>query len=646
MIMKKILHIILSLILLLGLASCNKWLDVNVDPDNPSDISATPDIRLPWIQHYYMYAYGTASMRTSTIAGIITQTSATSANGMLAAWNPLQGSCTTVYQNWFLGAAVNLNPLISKATETGSYYYIGAAYCMRAMGFMLMLDLHGEMPYTEALGAKYNPSYDQGDVIYKGCLADLDLAIENFNKTPLAGSVSFAAGDSWNGGDVSKWLKLCYGLKARYLNQISKKSTYDPAAILAALDKAPLSNADNTVMKHYNIAGDATNFTVGDPYQTNTTWDAVGYGATQRFTRWYANLLTNNYTGGSGVIDPRMSKILPATMTNIQVDGSGNITNYTWLRDIGVDMMNSNIRQNGGPMTASYAAANTNIKYTIADATARGNFITTLTNKHAYTLSGNDVTVTYAKGSFFINSTNYLRAGDTVFVNVMSRSLSTVGRSATDMYYYPLTTANAVNGTGTFYARPDSDSDILTFAEMCFIRAEVYLRQSKTTEALAAYKAGIQANFDRMQVKLNAWKSAGTVNPDQMPMNSTDITAYMASAAVVQVAANLKMADIMQQKMIALGFNYQNWNDMRRFNYSAGNVGSFGVVYRDYKRPYEFTATNIMTGTSPTDLTYWFRRFSQSTHESNYNSTSLLASNPLAMKDAIWSDPVWWDKPE
>jgi hypothetical protein len=120
----------------------------------------------------------------------------------------------------------------------------------------------------------------------------------------------------------------------------------------------------------------------------------------------------------------------------------------------------------------------------------------------------------------------------------------------------------------------------------------------------------------------------------------------MASAAVVQSAASLTMADIMRQKMIAMGFSMQNWNDLRRFNYSTGNVGSFGVVYKDYKRPYEFTATNVMTGSAPSDLTYWFRRFSQSPHESNYNYEQLMKSNPLAMKDAIWSDPVWWDKPE
>ena len=163
--MKKILYITLSLILLLGSSSCEKWLDVNVDPDSPNDASATPEIRLPWIQHYYMYAWGTANTRSSYIAGIMTYVSSTSANSRLAAWNPLQSSCTTIYQNWFLGAAVNINPLIEKAEAAGAYHYLGAAYCIKSMGFLLMLDIYGEMPYNEALTGKYNPAYDQGDVI-------------------------------------------------------------------------------------------------------------------------------------------------------------------------------------------------------------------------------------------------------------------------------------------------------------------------------------------------------------------------------------------------------------------------------------------------------------------------------------------------
>ncbi len=329
-------------------------------------------------------------------------------------------------------------------------------------------------------------------------------------------------------------------------------------------------------------------------------------------------------------------------MTNIDLNGSGDILSYDWVRDVGVDMMNSDVRLNSGPLNASYASAPRTITYTIADDTERANFIAAV--PHPHTVNGTSVAVTYPAGAFYVNSTNYKRAGDTVYVNMRSNSMSTSGVSVTDMYYYATNGLPAVAGTGTFFARPDSDSDILTYAEMCFIKAEVYLRQGNAPDAFTAYRAGIQASFDRMQSKLNEWQSAGTINPDQKPMNQADITAYLASAAVVQSAASLTMADIMQQKLIALGLNFQNWNDMRRFNFSAGNIGSFGVVYRDFKRPYEFTATNIMTGTSPSDPTYWFRRFSHSTHESNYNNEQLMASNPLAMQDAIWSDPVWWDK--
>ena len=58
--MKKILYFALSLIQIFGATSCEKWLDVNTNPDKPNNESASVEIRLPWIQHYYMYAYGSA----------------------------------------------------------------------------------------------------------------------------------------------------------------------------------------------------------------------------------------------------------------------------------------------------------------------------------------------------------------------------------------------------------------------------------------------------------------------------------------------------------------------------------------------------------------------------------------------------------
>ena len=113
--MKKVLYILMAFALLLGVSSCSNWLNVNTDPDSPSNQSATEEVRLPWIQYYYSYAWGTANTRASAIAQVVMGTSRTATVGEQALWNPDTGVSTTVYQNWFLGAACNVPDLIAKA---------------------------------------------------------------------------------------------------------------------------------------------------------------------------------------------------------------------------------------------------------------------------------------------------------------------------------------------------------------------------------------------------------------------------------------------------------------------------------------------------------------------------------------------------
>lgn len=648
--MKKIVYITLSLLITIGITGCNNWLDVNVDPDNPNNASATVDSRLPWIQHYYMYAWGNASMRGVTIAGLMTQTSTTTSNGLLSAWNPSQGATTTSYQNWFIGAACNLDDMIEAAEKTGAYHYIGAAHTIHAMGYMLMADLYGEMPYSEPLGSNPTPVYDDGKTIFDGCIERLDLALEFFNKTQEEGATPLAAGDSWNKGDVQKWIKLVHGLQARWLNKLSKKSAlYNPESVLVALSKAPQSNTENTVMKHNNSGNQDTNFTVGDPYQNSVIWDCSAWGATQRYTRWYQNLFTN--LKGKGVIDPRTSKVFPARMSNIVTGDGGTILSHEWTRDAGVDVMYGTRRIYGALLQATVATADVENSYTITDSDDMADILEFFSKEgFPFDVSGNVVHVTYPKGSLYIQTNDYKQVKDLEYVNMRALAQSqTGGRAINDSYFYPSSASNVVAGTGSFWSRPDSDSDILTYYEMCFIKAEVYMRQGNSGAAYDAYKEGIRASFDRMQIKLRDWEAMGTANPDQHPMNQADIDAYMASPAVAQSAAELTMSDIMLQKTIALGINVETWNDMRRFNYGAGNIGNFGQVYLNYVRPAEFSAPNKFPGASPTDENYWFRRYSQCSHETNYNKDNAKASNPLALdfaNGAIWSDPVWWDKAE
>ena len=57
--MKTSNNILLCGVAVLGLlfTSCDKWLDVNVDPENPTAETASIQTRLPWIEYYANYGY-------------------------------------------------------------------------------------------------------------------------------------------------------------------------------------------------------------------------------------------------------------------------------------------------------------------------------------------------------------------------------------------------------------------------------------------------------------------------------------------------------------------------------------------------------------------------------------------------------------
>ena len=647
---KIIKYISLSCLFSFGVSSCNEWLDVNTNPDAPNNESALVANRLPWIQKFWLYTSGPTNMRSSCITGLYYSNSANNTH-LGVTWQCQPGSTTTSYQTWFVGVAGHLNDLYNKAEKEGAYHYMAMAHIFHAMGFMHMLDLYGEMPYTDAIGASPSPVYDDGKTIFYGCIDKIDQAIELLGKPQEPGATLLAAGDIWNGGDVNKWIKMCYGLKARFLIKLSKKAEFNAQEILDILAKAPQSNSDNTLAPCFNSASDVTDYLWGDPIMTNGNWDYVAYGSNQRVTKYFVDMLTN--MRNSGVVDPRMSKLVPASMTNIKLGTDGRVQSYNWLRSKGVDTYGPSTRLVAAGATsiqvATFADVKKDINYVIADNAAREAFIAAQEGNHVYTVNGNTVTVSYAPGSIYVDSPNYLYAGDTVYVNIRQNSTLTGNGSlgVMDMNWYFNTAAmnaRAVGSTGSFQTRPNSDQEIITYHEMCFIKAEVLYRLNRATEALQAYKDGIQANINMMQTKLTSWQSAGYTNPDMWPMNAASITAYMNSNAVCQTAAELTMSDIMLQKYIAMGCSVETWNDMRRFNYSAGNIGSFGVVYPGYDRSPLFSGQAQITGSSKSDPTYWQRRWRLPDNlELNYNRTNALAMNARALDLNIWCYPVWWD---
>ncbi|WP_313184796.1 SusD/RagB family nutrient-binding outer membrane lipoprotein [Sphingobacterium siyangense] len=622
----------LSALAILNLTSCKKWLDVNENPTQANEKVPTPDLRLRSIQMQFVDAYESSGTRASWITQNVTKISGTASNDGIIRWDVPLASTTWPYQAWFVYTASNLEPLIEKATAEQAWNYVGAAQLIHAWGFMLMEDMYGEMPYTEALTPNVSPKYDDGKTIFYGCLDMLDKAIENLSKTQVATATPLANGDIWNGGDTKKWLKLAYGLKARWLNNLSKKSFYNPDEVLKALEKAQQSNADNTVME-------AINTSETDKAGVVCSMQFSNLGATgNRMAKWYTDLLFNTFTGGSAVQDPRTTRMIPSGEF---YDAQGK---KEWRISRGVDIIGTDIRTKGGPVAyeimATKKGATTHpsgyIRATTADLKADRSY----TNR------------------WFTTNTSTVRQGDSVYVSVYSDRLDWI-KDFTDNTndYYIASRYNGmseknpnfnssvpnINSTGSFYIRADAPAHLVCYHEMCFIKAEVLFRKGDRAGALQAYREGIRAHMEAMNVKLRTYPQVR----GKETISEPEIAAFLSSKAVAQSAGELTMAKIMQQKQIAMSYTVQNWNDMRRFNYSAPDP-QFGVVYPDFGRPFEFDAAaqECYPSSDPNNVRYWPRRIQQCSHERNYNANNWMASNPEAASRTILSYPVWWDTKE
>lgn len=586
--MKKIIYI-LAILGIFSLISCDQeWLDINEDPNNPSNTVASVDSRLPWIQHHFLYAQMSAGARSSYVTQQLTFINSTAANSVLAGWNPASGTVTLPYQWFFVVSAANLKDLEDKATEEEAWHYIGAAKAIRAMGFMLMTDWYGEMPYTEALGESVTPKYDDGKTIFEGCLADIDEAIKYFNMPQNVTATPLSKGDSWNGGDVQKWIKMCYGMKARWLNNLSKKSSlYNAQSVLDALSKAPTSNNDNTVVDHKDLTSDNVGDVMwADPLMASIIFSNVSMNTNIRITKWYEDILVN--FDNKGVEDPRADKLIPWAEFK---------QGKEYIRSKGVDML-SDIRMNNGPMGVTFNASDSPIQ-------------------------NNGRTV--PAHSWYVNTANQNRWGDTIYVSFRSSAIGYYGNTE-DIYRF---NDGTVASTSSFYTRPDAPTHFLTYSEMCFIKAEVLFKQGDKNGAFDAYKKGIVAHIELMNQKLNTY---GNVNPSKSPMSQEKINNFINNG--IGDASNITLGKIMTQKFIALSFMQQNWNDMRRHDYNSD-------IYSGWQIPYEYFKNS--TAQTKIPLGKQFRRMMQPALEKTYNSENLEASHPSAMNDDIWSYPVWWD---
>lgn len=234
-------------LLALLFVSCSAWIDhdINVDPDSPSDVPM--NLLLPAVQQSIGYVLlGNDAVRTTNIwmqqfDGVDRQSYTTGRYQLNA------GDTGNLWFSIYAGELENAKIIIDKAGEEGSESpnYAGVAKVLTAATLGISSDLFGDMPYSEALqgGENLTPVYDTQESIYNSIFSLLDNAVNDLNSTSNAFDI---AGDLSYDGDVSKWKKAAYSIKARHLLQLSEvngNAAYTDA--LAAVSQGFTSNADD-----------------------------------------------------------------------------------------------------------------------------------------------------------------------------------------------------------------------------------------------------------------------------------------------------------------------------------------------------------------------------------------------------------------
>lgn len=116
-------------------------------------------------------------------------------------------------------AIKNCDVIISQGDADGNVIYSGIARVLRAHVYMTMVDLWGDIPYSEANAGVETPKCDKSEDIYNALLADINKALDNFADTEAENKLRPAANDLFYGGNVEKWVKVANTLKLKLLVQ-------------------------------------------------------------------------------------------------------------------------------------------------------------------------------------------------------------------------------------------------------------------------------------------------------------------------------------------------------------------------------------------------------------------------------------------
>ncbi|WP_227806176.1 SusD/RagB family nutrient-binding outer membrane lipoprotein [Algibacter lectus] len=203
--------------------SCDDFLDVNENPNDPS--ISTPSLTLP----VALEDFGELNGRTMTYLGnqlVVNWATPSnwSANAIYSRYNFSADDFSNIFETSYATIFKNLTYIENYEDPSGAVDYSNykaISKIVKGFQYQMLVDLYGDVPYTEAnlRGDNTTPAYDDAETIYKSVIEDLGVAVDLINNSAAAEDPGTQ--DILFEGHMDYWVEFANSIRLRMLVRMS-----------------------------------------------------------------------------------------------------------------------------------------------------------------------------------------------------------------------------------------------------------------------------------------------------------------------------------------------------------------------------------------------------------------------------------------
>lgn len=225
------------------LASCEEFLDVNQDPARPTDAPA--NIRFRAVMDLTWQCKHACNMQAARMIQYWNYTGANSGSDMFAMTNYTATYLWWRTLYWHHGNNIILG--VEDAKNKEAWHVAGAMIAFNAYVWLMTTDWHGDIPLHDAFTGTLQPKYDNQKEIYQYVQDRCDEALVYLRRINNDDVMPLGAAEFIYNGDVTKWIKFTYLIKARAALHLIpyKQGQYNLDEIIAYCNYSFTSNEDD-----------------------------------------------------------------------------------------------------------------------------------------------------------------------------------------------------------------------------------------------------------------------------------------------------------------------------------------------------------------------------------------------------------------